>query len=266
MAERLQDKVAIVTGAGSGIGKATATLFAAEGAKLICADVSGKQENVAAAIGGGAVPVFVDVANEADVIAMVALAEKAFGRLDVLVNNAGVNTGGVVPLHEETSQSWERVQSINLKGVFLGMKYGITSMLRTGGGAIVNAASAAALVGLKGLSLYGATKAGVIQMSKAAALDYAGSDIRINVVCPGNTWTSIVFGQDQDPPPPPRGGFVVPGTPMDRWALPAEIAAAILFLASDEASYATGAVLAIDGGYAIGCPGALGATTPQRNS
>jgi NAD(P)-dependent dehydrogenase (short-subunit alcohol dehydrogenase family) len=118
----------------------------------------------------------------------------------------------------------------------------------------------AGLIGLKGLSLYGATKAGVIQMSKAAALDYATSNIRINVVCPGNTWTSIVFGQDQDPPPPPPGSFVVPGTPMDRWALPAEIAAGILFLSSDEASYATGSVLAIDGGYAIGCPGEVGAS------
>ena len=255
MGERLKDKVALITGAGSGIGKATAMLFAAEGAKVVCADLSGKQDEVAAAIGGGAIGVRANVAEEADVVAMIAAAEKAFGRLDILVNNAGVNTGGLVPLHEETADSWEFVQSVNLKGVFLGMKHGIVAMLRSGGGAIVNISSAAGLIGLKGLSLYGATKAGVIQMSKVAALDYATQNVRINVVCPGNTWTGMVHGPEEVPPPPP--GFAVPGTPMDRWGLPKELAAAVLFLASDEASYVTGAVLPVDGGYAIGFPGGV---------
>ena len=253
MGERLKGTVAVVTGAGSGIGKAVATLFAAEGAKVVCADVSGKEQGVAAAIGDAAVAVRADVAQEADVVAMIAAAEKAFGRLDILVNNAGV-TSGLVRLHEETPESWDRIHSVNLKGVFLGMKHGVASMLASGGGAIVNISSAAGLIGLKGLSAYGASKAGVIQMSKAAALDYATDNIRINVVCPGNTWTGLVYGAEEIPPPPQ--GHCVPGTPMERWGLPQEIATAVLYLASDEASYVTGAVLPVDGGYAIGFPGA----------
>src|SRR5579871_5530938 len=156
---RLKNKIAVITGAGSGIGKATAKLFAAEGAKVICADISGKQDAVAAEIGAAAVSLQTDVAKEDDVRKMVATAEDKFGRLDILVNNAGFG-GPMAPLHEQTAESWDRVQSVNVRGVFFGMKYGITSMLKTGGGAIVNTSSAVAMVGWKHHSIYGAAKAG----------------------------------------------------------------------------------------------------------
>jgi len=250
---RLANKVALITGAGSGMGKSMAEMFAAEGAKIVCADISGKQKDVAAAIGSAAVAVHADVSAEQDVRDMIAMAEASFGRLDILINNAGFG-GGLMPLHEQTTENWDRVHSVNLKGVFFGMKYGVISMMKSGGGAIVNIASAAGLVGWKGHSIYGAAKAGVIHMTKAAALDYVAKRIRINAVCPGSTWTGLVKQSEQFPEPPP-GIFVIPGTPMNRWGLASEIAAAALFLASDEASYITGVALAVDGGYSIGFSG-----------
>ncbi|MGB8365783.1 MAG: SDR family NAD(P)-dependent oxidoreductase [Rhizomicrobium sp.] len=250
---RLANKVAVITGAGSGMGKATAEQFAAEGAKVVCADISGKQDTVAAAIGDVAVGVHADVAKETDVQAMIAAAEEKFGRLDILVNNAGFG-GGLKPLHEQTSQHWDLVHSVNIKAVFLCMKYGIISMLKTGGGSIVNVASAAGIIGWKGHSVYGAAKAGVIQLTKVAALDYAECNIRVNTVCPGTTWTGLVKQSEEYPTPPP-GIFVLPGVPMNRWGLASEIAAAVLFLASDEASFITGAALPVDGGYSIGFSG-----------
>ena len=250
---RLANKVAAITGAGSGMDKAMAEMFSAEGAKVVCADISGKQNDVAAAIGSAAAAVHADVSEPADVQNMVSAAEEKFGRLDILVNNAGFG-GGLMPLHEQTTENWDRVHSVNLRGVFFGMKYGVISMLKTGGGAIVNIASATALVGWKGHSIYSAAKAGVVQMTKSAALDYAANNIRINAVCPGSTWTGLVKQSEQFREPPP-GVFVIPGTPMNRWGLASEIAAAALFLASDEASYITGAALPVDGGYAIGFSG-----------
>jgi NAD(P)-dependent dehydrogenase (short-subunit alcohol dehydrogenase family) len=250
---RLANKVALITGAGSGMGKAMAEMFSAQGAQVVCADISGKQNDVAAAIGSSAAAVHANVADEGDVQAMIAAAEEKFGRLDILVNNAGFG-GGLMPLHEQTTENWDRVHSVNLKGVFFGMKYGVISMLKTGGGAIVNIASAVALVGWKGHSIYGAAKAGVVHMTKCAALDYATKNIRINAVCPGTTWTGLVK-QSQEFAEPPPGIFVIPGTPMNRWGLSTEIAAAALFLASDEASYITGVAVPVDGGYAIGFSG-----------
>lgn len=263
MGERLADKVAVITGAGSGMGKAMAELFASEGARVLCADITGRQDEVAAAIGGAAAGVHADVAEETDVQRMIATAEAKLGRPAILVNNAGFG-GGLMPLHEQTTENWDRVHSVNLRGVFFCMKYGILSMLESGG-AIVNVASAAGLVGWKGHSVYGAAKAGVIQMTKAAALDYAERGIRVNALCPGSTWTGLVPQSEQHPAPPP-GTFVLPGTPMNRWGLADEIAAAALFLASDEASFVTGAALPVDGGYAIGFSG-MGAETgsaPRR--
>lgn len=257
MGKRLEDRVAVITGAGSGMGRAMAELFASEGARVVCADISGRQDEVAAAIGASARGVHANVAEEADVRRMIETAQTEFGRLSILVNNAGFG-GGLMPLHEQTTENWDRIHSVNLRGVFFGMKYGVIAMLEAGG-AIVNVASAAGLVGWKGHSVYGAAKAGVIQMSKAAALDYAERGIRINAVCPGSTWTGLVPQSEQHPTPPP-GAFVLPGTPMNRWGLSNEIAAAALFLASEEASYITGAALPVDGGYAIGFSG-MGAET-----
>jgi NAD(P)-dependent dehydrogenase (short-subunit alcohol dehydrogenase family) len=250
---RLKNKVAVITGAGSGMGKAMAKLFAAEGAKVVCADISGNQAVVAAEIGAAAVPIQTDVAREDDVRNMIATAEDKFGRLDILVNNAGFG-GTMAPLHEQTAERWDQVHSVNIKGVFFGMKYGITSMLKTGGGAIVNISSASGLVGWKHHSIYGAAKAGVNQLTKAAALDYAGHKIRVNAVLPGTMWTGLVKQSKEFPEPPP-GTFRLPGIPMDRWGRASDIAYAALFLASDEASYVTGVLLPVDGGYCIGFSG-----------
>lgn len=244
---RLAGKVAVITGAGSGIGKAMAELFAREGAKVVCADRSGKQDEVAASIGSAAVAVHVDVAVSSQVQHMIDTAEQRFGRLDVLCNNAGFG-GPMMPLHEQTDENFDTVHAVNLKGVFYGMKYGIAAMLRGGGGSVVNTASAVGLVGWKHHSIYGAAKGGVIQMSKCAALDYADRKIRINCVCPGYTWTGLVKQSQTNPVPPPDTPSP-PGVPMGRWGLSSELAAAALFLASDEASLITGVALPVDGGY-----------------
>ena len=250
---RLAGKTAIITGAGSGMGKAMAERFAEEGARILCTDISGAQDDVARAIGRGAIGLHVDVAEEADIRNMVLTAEEAFGRVDILVNNAGFG-GGIMPLHEQTTENWDRIHAVNLKGVFLGMKYGVIAMLKTGGGAIVNIGSATGMVGWKGHGVYGAAKAGVSQLTKCAALDYATQNIRVNAILPGTIWTGLV-PMSKDNPEPPPGIFRVPGIPMDRWGLSSEIASAALFLASDEASYITGTLLPVDGGYCIGFAG-----------
>jgi NAD(P)-dependent dehydrogenase (short-subunit alcohol dehydrogenase family) len=250
---RLKNKVAVITGAGSGMGKSMAEIFAAEGAQVVCADISGKQDEVAASIGAAAVPIRVDVASESDVQAMIALAESKFGRLDILVNNAGFG-GKMAPLHEQTAESWDRVHSVNIRGVFFGMKYGVISMLKSGGGSIVNITSASGIVGWKGHSIYGAAKAGVNQLTRSAAVDYAGNKIRVNAVAPGTTWTGLVKASAQFPEPP-ADAPVLAGIPMNRWGLARDIAMAALYLASDEANYVTGVVIPVDGGYSIGFSG-----------
>src|SRR5262245_31565699 len=152
---RLKNKVAVITGAGSGMGKSMAEMFVAEGARVVCADVSGKQDDVAASLKANAVAVHANVAVTADVQSMIAAAEDRFGNLDILCNNAGYG-GPIAPLAEQTEEIWDNVHSVNVRGVFLGMKYGILSMLKTGGGSIVNTASAVALAGWKGHGVYSA--------------------------------------------------------------------------------------------------------------
>ncbi len=256
---RLQGKIAVITGAGSGIGKAMAERFVAEGAMVVCADISGAQDDVAAALGDAALAVHCNVAEETEVQALIAAAEARFGKLDVLCSNAGFG-GRMAPLADQTADDWDRIHAVNIRGVFLGMKYGIRSMLKTGGGSIVNTGSASAVVGWKGHSIYGAAKAGVHQLTRTAALDYAKQGIRVNAIAPGTIWTGLV-PQSKDLPVPPADGFRLPGIPMDRWGLAEDIASAALFLASDEASYITGAVLPVDGGYCIGFSG-MGAEHP----
>lgn len=259
---RLNSKVAAITGAGSGMGKAMAERFAAEGAQLVLADISGAEAEVAAAIGTAALAVRCDVAEEEDVAAMVAAAEQRFGRLDILVNNAGFG-GPMAPLHEQDAASWDRIHAVNIRGVFLGMKYGAQAMIRAGGGAVVNVSSASGVVGWKGHGVYGAAKAGVNQLTRTGALDLAPHGIRVNAIAPGTIWTGLVPASKQFAEPP-EGTPRLAGIPLDRWGLASEIANAALFLASDEASYITGTVLPVDGGYCIGFSG-MGAENPGRD-
>jgi NAD(P)-dependent dehydrogenase (short-subunit alcohol dehydrogenase family) len=246
---RLEGKITIVTGAGSGIGKAIAKRFAAEGARVVCADISGKEEEIAESIGAAAQAMRVDVSSSADVERMIASTVAEHGRLDVLCNNAG--WGGVATrLVDTTDEYFDRMIAINLRGVFLGMRHAIPVMERGGGGAIVNTSSAAGVVGWPGISIYSAAKAGVIQMTKSVAIECADNGVRVNAVCPGLTWTPGATGGATTEAPPP--GAVPPGVPMGRWGMPSELAGAVLYLASDDATYVTGHALVVDGGYTTG--------------
>ncbi len=166
----------------------------------------------------------------------------------------------MAPLHEQTLETWDKVHATNIRGVFLGMKYGITSMLKSGGGAIVNTGSASGVIGWKHHSVYGSAKAGVHQLAKIAALDYAGHNIRCNSIAPGTMWTGLVELSKTHAEPPP-GMPVLAGIPMNRWGLARDIANAALYLASDEAAYVTGVTIPVDGGYSIGFSG-MGAENP----
>jgi len=269
MAGRLAGKAAVITGGASGMGKAMAELFTAEGANVVIADISDQRDAVADAINAAArargdnavraVATACDVSDEEQVKAMIATCEREFGKLDVLCNNAGFG-GGMAPLHQQSMENWNRVHDTNLKGAFLGMKYGVISMLRTGGGAIVNTTSASGVVGWKHHSIYGAAKAGVNQLTKAAALDYSAHNIRVNAIAPGTMWTGLVDASKTHDAPPP--GFpTLAGIPMGRWGRAQDIALAALYLASDEAQYVTGVILPVDGGYCVGFSG-MGAERP----
>jgi NAD(P)-dependent dehydrogenase (short-subunit alcohol dehydrogenase family) len=218
---------------------------------VICADISGQQDSVAAEIGDAALPLIVDVTSSADVGRMIAAAEDRFGRLDILCNNAGYGGPYDLPFHEQDEALFDRLIDVNLRGVYYGMRHAVPAMLRTGGGAIINTASATGLVGWKGLSCYSATKAAVVQLTKSAALDYADQGIRINALCPGMTWTGMVAAA-QGSRVPPVEFDQLPNIPMNRWGRDRDVASAALYLASDEAGYITGIALPVDGGYVAG--------------
>ena len=249
MAELMQDKVALVTGASSGIGRATALVFAREGAKVVVADLNvvGGQETVqlVKAAGGEAVFVETDVAQTASVEAMVQTALDTYGRLDCAHNNAGVE-GVLSRTAEQTEQDWEPVIRINLKGVWLCMKYELPHMVQQGSGAIVNTASGAGLIGVKRMAAYVASKHGVIGLTKTAALEYAKSGVRVNAVCPGVIQTAMVERVSGRRPDVLEK--MIAAEPIGRSGQPEEIAESVVWLCSDAASFVTGHAMAVDGG------------------
>lgn len=251
---KLAGRVAIVTGAASGIGEATAVLFADEGASVVVADndeVRGKQ--VAGAIhdrGAQAIFVRTDVSKPDDVRAMVRVATETYGHLDVMFNNAGVEGEMNTPTADCTLENWHRVIEINLTGVFLGMKYAIPEMLKSGGGSIINTASVAGLVGFAGSPAYCASKGGIVQLTKCAAIEYATQGIRVNVICPGVVWTPMVERATGGSAETEEAFKAL--EPVGRFGTPEEIARMALFLACDDSAFCTGAPFIVDGGFVAG--------------
>jgi NAD(P)-dependent dehydrogenase (short-subunit alcohol dehydrogenase family) len=239
----LEGKVAVITGAGSGMGRAAAEVFVREGARVLAADISGQQDDTAAALGERVVPFQVDVAAEESVEAMFAAALEAFGKVDAVLNVAGI--AGAMPLAELTVEEFNRYLSVNLTGVMLGTKHGIRTMLPTGGGAILNWSSTGGMNGSRvPTSAYSAGKAGVISLTKAAAIEYGAQGIRANSICPGFVETAMSGGKGAGE----RFPALVGGSALRRAGQPEEVAELASFLASDRATFITGATIAIDGG------------------
>ncbi len=249
MSGLVADKVALVTGAASGIGRATALLFAREGARVLVADVdaSGGEATCAAIAGAGGEARFVrtDVTREAEVAACVRAAVDHFGRLDCAVNNAGI-TGGGGAIPDLDLELWNRTLAVNLTGVFLCLKHEIPVMRGQGGGAIVNVASGAGLIGVPGLPHYCASKHGVLGLTKTAALENARSGVRVNALCPGSTDTPLLRGAMAADPRLEK--MVLSTIPGGRLGRPEEIAEAAVWLCSDRASWVTGESMLVDGG------------------
>lgn len=250
---KLKDKVALITGASVGIGKETALLFAREGARVAVNSQSARGQAVVAEIeaaGGKAIFVQGKVEEPADAQAMVDQTVAAFGRLDILVNNAGI----VVPGRCETTplEDFDRTMAVNVRGVYLVSKAAVEQMLKQGGGAIVHNASVAATKGLKDRFAYTASKGAVWAMTKAMAMDYIREGIRVNCINPGTTLTpSLQDRIDAFDDPVAAKAMFIERQPMGRLGSSEEVAAAILYLASDEAGFTTGATLAVDGGLTI---------------
>jgi len=251
---RLDGKVAVITGAASGIGRATALRFAGEGASVVVADLNRKGGEAAVrecrGNGGNAVFQPTDVSVEEEVRAAVARATSEFGRLDIIYNNAGLG-GALGTIEEITAENWDRTFSVLLRAVFLGMKYAIPEMRKAGGGSIISTASVAGLRGGAGPVAYSAAKAGVISLTRSAALELGNDRIRVNCICPGGINTPLIYkvipgGQEV------AGQFLSMVQPIKRAGTPEDVAAMALYLASDESEWVTGTAMVVDGGLMAG--------------
>ncbi|HLI09406.1 MAG TPA: SDR family oxidoreductase [Ktedonobacteraceae bacterium] len=247
---RLKDKVAIITGGGSGFGEVTARLFAREGAAVMLADINGEAAQTVAdsiASEGGQVGwAQCDVTSSSSVEAMVQAALNRFGRVDILFNNAGIEGFGTVVDTDENA--WERIFAVHVRGTYLCSKYALPAMIEgRRGGSVVNVSSVAGLVGIRNMSAYSAAKGAIISMTRSMAVDFAQYGVRVNCVAPGTTMTPmgqrLVEGDT-----PEQLALRMSRYPLNRFGRPEEIANAVLFLASDESSYATGSCLVVDGG------------------
>jgi NAD(P)-dependent dehydrogenase (short-subunit alcohol dehydrogenase family) len=238
----LDDKVTVITGAGSGMGKASVKVFIREGAGVVAADISGAEQDTAAEVGGDVLPVHCDVSQESDVEAMMAAAVAEFGRVDAVLNVAGIADGCM--LADLTMELYDRLMDVDLRGVMLGMKHGIRTMLPTGGGSIVNWSSVGGLNGAAGTSVYAAAKHGIIGATKSASIEYGNQGIRVNTICPGFILTEIMAVGAEDFIPD-----IAAKAALNRAGQPHEVAEVGAFLASDRSSFITGATIPVDGGW-----------------
>jgi NAD(P)-dependent dehydrogenase (short-subunit alcohol dehydrogenase family) len=244
---RLDGKVAVITGAGGGMGREAALLFSAEGAQVCVADVVREAGEATAAEARDAFFVECDVASEESVQAMYEATKARYGGIDILYNNAGISPADDVDVLETSLDAWERVQAVNTRGVFLCCKYGIPHLLERGGGSVINVASFAALIGAATSQIsYTASKGAVLSLSRELAVQFARQNVRVNALCPGTVDTPLlrrIWGED-----PAAAERRLVHIPMGRLAQPREIVNAALFLASDDSSYVTGAAFVVDGG------------------
>ncbi|MGH2405455.1 MAG: SDR family NAD(P)-dependent oxidoreductase [bacterium] len=237
----LNGKFAVITGAGSGMGRASAKVFAREGARVLAVDISGREKETAAELGSAVLPFHCDVSKEAQVAAMIEAAVKEFGRVDAVLNVAGI--AGAAPLAELDMSEYDRMMDVDLRGVIHGTKHGIRAMVQSGGGVIINWSSLAAFGASMMTAAYSAAKAGVVAVTKAAALEYGPQGIRANALCPGFILTEMSAGAEQFMPELPKKAA------LKRAGQAHEVAEVAAFLASDRASYVSGAIIPIDGGW-----------------